>query len=286
MTAGQAVGVGGVITPAQYQGGGGGGAVASVFGRSGTVVATTGDYTVAQVTGAAPLASPALTGTPTAPTATALTSSTQVATTAYADAAVAVETTRAEAAEALLIPLSDLPLSIANGGTGKTTAALAFAALAPLTTAGDLTYENATPAPARLAIGAANTSLQSNGTLPSWQAALALLATTGSTGYTLVNGTGNILTWTAPNDGALHRVVVIMNVVVTTTEVGGAIGINGVTSPNGSSHSPGLASGTSGTGLQQYTNTYFVEANTTLVLAQTSALTSGAAIAWAEFWGS
>jgi hypothetical protein len=43
----------------------GGGSVASVFGRSGTVVATTGDYDVSQVTGAAPLASPALTGTPT-----------------------------------------------------------------------------------------------------------------------------------------------------------------------------------------------------------------------------
>lgn len=39
--------------------------VRSVFGRTGAVVAATGDYTVAQVTGAAPLASPALTGTPT-----------------------------------------------------------------------------------------------------------------------------------------------------------------------------------------------------------------------------
>lgn len=60
--------------------------------------------TVGQVSGAAPLASPALTGTPTAPTATALTDSTQVATTAYADSAVAVETSRAETAEALLAP--------------------------------------------------------------------------------------------------------------------------------------------------------------------------------------
>ena len=50
MTAGQAVGVGGVICPAQYiEGGGGGGAVSSVFGRSGTVVAATGDYTYTQV---------------------------------------------------------------------------------------------------------------------------------------------------------------------------------------------------------------------------------------------
>lgn len=50
--------------------GGGGGAVSSVFGRSGAVVAVSGDYTVAQVTGAAPLASPTFT-TPTLGVATA-----------------------------------------------------------------------------------------------------------------------------------------------------------------------------------------------------------------------
>ncbi len=59
------------------------GGVTSVFSRTGAVTAQSGDYTVAQVTGAAPLASPALTGTPTAPTATALTNTTQVATTAF-----------------------------------------------------------------------------------------------------------------------------------------------------------------------------------------------------------
>lgn len=64
------------------------GAVSSVFTRTGAVTATSGDYTVAQVTGAAPLASPTLTGTPAAPTATALTNTTQIATTAYTDAAV------------------------------------------------------------------------------------------------------------------------------------------------------------------------------------------------------
>jgi hypothetical protein len=58
-------------------------AVSSVFGRTGVVTATSGDYAVAQVTGAAPLASPGLTGTPTAPTATANTSTTQLATTAF-----------------------------------------------------------------------------------------------------------------------------------------------------------------------------------------------------------
>ena len=54
--------------------GSGGGAVSSVFSRTGAVVATTDDYSVAQVTGAAPLASPTFTGavakTPVAITAT------------------------------------------------------------------------------------------------------------------------------------------------------------------------------------------------------------------------
>ena len=43
------------------------GAVSSVFGRTGAVVAASGDYTVAQITGAAPLASPSFTGTPSVP---------------------------------------------------------------------------------------------------------------------------------------------------------------------------------------------------------------------------
>jgi hypothetical protein len=58
------------------------GAVASVFGRTGVVAKAGGDYAVADVTGAAPLASPALTGVPTAPTAAVDTNTTQVATTA------------------------------------------------------------------------------------------------------------------------------------------------------------------------------------------------------------
>lgn len=61
-------------------------------------------------------------------------------------------------------------IAISHGGTGQTTAANAFIALSPLTTEGDIIYENATPAPARLAIGANNTALVSNGTLPGWAA--------------------------------------------------------------------------------------------------------------------
>jgi hypothetical protein len=85
--------------------------VASVFGRAGAIVAQAGDYAVGQITGAAPLASPALTGTPTAPTAAPLTSNTQIATTAYTDAAVGVEKTRAQGAEALLAPAASPTLT-------------------------------------------------------------------------------------------------------------------------------------------------------------------------------
>jgi hypothetical protein len=46
------------------------GAVSSVFTRTGAIVAATGDYTVSQVTGAAPLASPTFTGTVTLPAGT------------------------------------------------------------------------------------------------------------------------------------------------------------------------------------------------------------------------
>lgn len=58
-------------------------AVGSVFGRTGTITAASGDYTVSQVTGAAPTASPTFTGTPSAPTPAASDNSTKLATTAY-----------------------------------------------------------------------------------------------------------------------------------------------------------------------------------------------------------
>lgn len=51
--------------------GSGGGSITSVFGRSGpAITAQTGDYTVSQITGAAPLASPTFTGTVTLPSGT------------------------------------------------------------------------------------------------------------------------------------------------------------------------------------------------------------------------
>lgn len=73
-------------------------AVSSVAGRTGAVT-----LAVADVSGAAPLVSATLTGNPTTPTPTG---STGIANKGYADSIVATETTRAEAAEAALVPTS------------------------------------------------------------------------------------------------------------------------------------------------------------------------------------
>lgn len=74
-------------------------------------------------------------------------------------------------------------LAIARGGTGAGTALAAFNALSPLTTRGDLLTRDTTNN-IRLAIGAANTVLGSNGTDPSWVAA-------GSTGGGLPTASAN-----------------------------------------------------------------------------------------------
>src|SRR5271166_370505 len=69
-------------------------AVTAVFTRTGAVVATSGDYTQTQIS------SGAIANGSTATTQSPLDNSTKVATTAYTDSAVAVETARAETAEA------------------------------------------------------------------------------------------------------------------------------------------------------------------------------------------
>ena len=82
--------------------------IKSVAGKTGVVTLAETDIAnlTTDLSAKAPLASPAFTGTPTAPTQTALTNNTDIATTAYTDTAVGVETTRAEAAEATKLALA------------------------------------------------------------------------------------------------------------------------------------------------------------------------------------
>lgn len=80
--------------------------VTSVAGKTGAVT-----LAVADVSGAAPLASPALTGTPTAPTAAAATNTTQIATTAFVQAAVSA---LIDAAPGALDTLNELAAAIGD----------------------------------------------------------------------------------------------------------------------------------------------------------------------------
>lgn len=115
---------------------------------------------------------------------------------------------------------------------------------------------------------------------------LALVATTDITGYTLVNGTGQILSWQTPNDGQMHRVLVFCTVNITSAETGG--GIQAASSPPGTgSHLNTVDAGGHGAGVTYAPPAELIAGpNTTVVVNQSSALTVGAAVAFIEVWGS
>jgi len=117
---------------------------------------------------------------------------------------------------------------------------------------------------------------------------LALRAATPAAGYALVNGTGTIISWTAPNDGQLHRVLFFGTLHVTSSETGGAVNVN-FTSPDGISNAnQAVFSASHGGGVfgPDKAGLVVVEAGTVVSVQQGSALTGGASTLWAELWGS
>jgi hypothetical protein len=88
----------------------------------------------------------------------------------------------------LAISYSGTALPIANGGTGQTTASAAFNALSPITTAGDLILGNGSNSATRLAIGANNYVLTSNGTTAVWAASGGGLTTGKSIAMAMIFG--------------------------------------------------------------------------------------------------
>lgn len=116
---------------------------------------------------------------------------------------------------------------------------------------------------------------------------LKLLATTGVTGFALQNATPTILSWTAPNDGNLHRFVILSAISVIVSETGGTC-IVACTNPDGTSASHTLTGGGSSVGDVQQGNFFnrVIKAGTTVTVSQSSALTLGQATIWAEIWGS
>ena len=84
------------------------------------------------------------------------------------------------------VTLSGTALPIANGGTGQTTAPLAFNALSPMTTAGDIIYGGTSGAGTRLGVGTAGQVLtvNSGATAPQWTTLSGVSVTTFSGGTT------------------------------------------------------------------------------------------------------
>lgn len=116
-------------------------------------------------------------------------------------------------------------------------------------------------------------------------AALALVASTGIAGFTLVNGTPNIISWTAPNDGAMHQAQISITVDVTVAATGGAINV-AATDPASGALSLTPVGGGQGVGGHAGQASLLVAPGTTVQISQGVALTAGAAKCFAQIWGS
>lgn len=176
---------------------GSGSSVPSVFGRSGAVTANSGDYTVSQVTGAAPLASPALTGTPTAPTQSCATN-TDIATQAYVANCAPGGSPGGSTSQVQYNSSGSFAGNSAltfNSGTGVLTAS-GFATGAA--TQGYLTLQqNATAAPSQPANSYQLLAPQS-GLTSSYQNIVPLLAPTANNSVMTSPSGGGQMTWTVP----------------------------------------------------------------------------------------
>jgi hypothetical protein len=125
------------------------------------------------------------------------------------------------------------------------------------------------------------------------QGTLAPQATTATnfpSGYALVNGTGTIFSWTPPNDGQLHHFLLDLFLLVTSNTTGGDISLTFWDPADFSAHTEIILGGTQsvgphGTTLQGYSNIP-VPGGKPVTLAQTSAMTAGAATLWADLLGS
>jgi len=126
--------------------------------------------------------------------------------------------------------------------------------------------------------------------LPSGLSQMSLLASTGLAGFTYQNATPNIISYTFPSDGKLHRFLLIPYVTVTSTQTGGALAIL-FRDPTNAAQNFGINGGGNNVGTNGWGNGFtnwdmlFAYPGSTVTLQQSSAQTAGAATIWAELWG-
>jgi hypothetical protein len=114
-------------------------------------------------------------------------------------------------------------------------------------------------------------------------------ASTDPAGFTLVDGTPDIISWTPPDDGQLHIVTVAFQMDVTSDTTGGRIDALFTLPDGGSPQGVVITNAQAGTGFN-YNNylAYFpmlIRAGSTFTIRQATALTGGAATLWAIILG-
>ena len=116
---------------------------------------------------------------------------------------------------------------------------------------------------------------------------MGLQATTGAAGFALQNGTPNILTWTPPNDGAVHRALLVATLTVATTETGGRVDCTFNNPANAATTVTSVIAGalSGGASYGATMMSFTLAGGTAFVLKQGVALTAGAATIYAEIWG-
>lgn len=103
-----------------------------------------------------------------------------------------------------------------------------------------------------------------------------VLARTPPAGYTLINGTGTILSCNVPNDGQVHPIMVNGVILITVAETGGALTVSFTL--DGGAQLLTIQPGGSGVGQGTAGGSFMADPGTTFSVRQNSALTLGAAV--------
>jgi hypothetical protein len=98
---------------------------------------------------------------------------------------------------------------------------------------------------------------------------------TAPAGFSLVNGTPNILSFTTPNDGNVHSYFVSTTLNVTVAETGGAVQVTWTS--GGVAYVATYYAGGSGIGTNNVSGQVVADPNTVVTLKQSSALSAGTA---------
>lgn len=124
-------------------------------------------------------------------------------------------------------------------------------------------------------------------TVATQSAQWSLLATTGIAGFAKQNNNNVVIwQWTAPNDGAMHTFLAILEQKVTvTTEVGGIVQLQ-YKYPDGSTDNRQPYGGGASVGINSQSPSDNIPGGTTVTLIQTTALSGGAVTTiWGTLWG-